>query len=304
MDIVKHYDFVIVEQPNEDHPYFLHDYTPSEGERFFCAKLLKKQKPKGQLFFVLKKDGTAISLKNAPFGGFWLEKKISSESFQVFVEELTLELKALGANTLTVIQPPDIYESNNPLIHYILKTQGFFMDNMLLHHFLEDRRFMKGFLHAKSSKHRKRIKKLEYEIEVGGIKNFNFLKDIKWWRSQRGHEYNVQEEKLIQQVSTYPERYFLISLVQAQNTVAHVLCVKLTPNSLYYYLPAINPTLQETYTGEALLFEVVKLGESLGVDFIDFGSSDLDGKANHNLIRFKSKNANKAFNKISWTIKL
>ncbi|AWW32318.1 GNAT family N-acetyltransferase [Echinicola strongylocentroti] len=303
MDIAKNYDFVIQENPPIDHPYFLHDYLIGKGERYFCARLLKKQKVKALVYLVLKSDGTAISIKNAPFGGVWTEKKIASDSLQLLISELLLALKALGAKRFKVVQPPDAYEDNNPLVHYILKAQGFRLEGILLHHFLEDKKFIKGFIHAKLSKHKKKIKKINCNVETGSIKTFNFLKDIKWWRTQRGHEYNVNEEKLIQQVSAYPDRYFLVSLYQGEQAAAHALCVKLTPNSLYYYLPAINPDLQHAYTGEGLLFEVIRMGEALGVDFIDLGSSDLDGQPNHNLIRYKMKNANGTSNKLVWDIK-
>ncbi|AGA79060.1 GNAT family N-acetyltransferase [Echinicola vietnamensis] len=304
MDIAKNYDFVLQENPPTEHPYFLHDYLIGEGERYFCARLLKKQKVRALIYVVLKADGRAISLNNAPFGGLWTERKISSDSLQYLVAELILALKSLGAHSFRLVQPPSTYDENNPLVHYVLKSQGFQLEGVLLHHFLEDKKYIKGFIHAKASKHKKKVKKLHCTVETGSIKTFNFLKDIKWWRTQRSHEYNVQEEKLIRQVSAYPDRYFLVSLYQEAQAVAHALCVKLTPNSLYYYLPAINPALQQAYTGEALLFEVIRLGESLGVDFIDLGSSDLDGQPNHNLIRYKMKNANNAGNKFIWTLML
>ncbi|GGF30098.1 GNAT family N-acetyltransferase [Echinicola rosea] len=304
MEITKNYDFVLQENPPTDHPYFLHDYLVGEGERYVCAKLLKKQKVRALIYVVLKADGTAISLNHAPFGGFWTEKRISSDSLQYLVTELILALRDLGANSFRIVQPPGIYGDNNPLVHYILKCQGFQLDGILLHHFLEDKKFIKGFIHAKISKHKKKIKKLHFTVATGNIKTFNFLKDIKQWRSQRSHEYNVQEEKLIQQVSAYADRYFLVSIYHGEQAAAHALCVKLTPNSLYYYLPAINPSLQQAYTGEGLLFEVIRLGESLGVDFIDLGSSDLDGQPNHSLIRYKMKNANNTANKLIWNLKL
>lgn len=304
MDIAKNYDFIMQEDPPVDHPYFLHDYLRGEGERYFCARLLKKQKLKALVYLVLQKDGHAISLPQAPFGGVWADKKASSESLVCLIKELLLALKALEASTFTLIQPPGVYEEANPLIQYVVDSEGFQLDKVYLHHFLEDKKFIRGFIHAKSAKHKKKLKKINTVPSSGSIKTFNFLKDIRAWRQQRGHAYHVQEEKLIRQVSTYPDRYFLISLHQDDVAAAHVLCVRLTPNSLYYYLPAINPALQQAYTGEALLFEVIRLGESLGVDFIDLGSSDLDGKPNHNLMRYKAKNANRTSNKSVWKINL
>ncbi|WP_186755574.1 GNAT family N-acetyltransferase [Echinicola salinicaeni] len=300
----KNYEFVIRENPTDVHDYFLQEGILSKGDRYFCAKLLKKNKSKMLLYFVVLSDGHVVSLKNTPFGGFWVEKKVSSEAVQFFLEELIIVLRQLSCRSIKIVQAPDLYEHNNPLIHYMLSGFGFELKGMLLHQFLEDRKVIKGLLMAKLPKHKKKMKKLGYTTELGSIKNFNFLKDIKNWRKIRGHEYNVQEESLINQISSFPDRYFLISIFQEGIAVSHVLCVKLTSNSLYYYLPAINPQMQVTYSGEAMIIEVIQLGDSLGVDFIDFGSSDLDGEANHSLIRFKSKFTNSTANKLTWVLEL
>ncbi|UCS95827.1 GNAT family N-acetyltransferase [Echinicola marina] len=300
----KNYDFVLHENPSDVHDYFLQEGILSKGDRYFCAKLLKKNKCKMLLYFVLLSNGQAVSLKNTPFGGFWVEKKVSSEAVQYFLEELIVHLKKIPCRSLKVVQAPGLYESNNALIHYILYSKGFELKGMLLHQFLEDRKIIKGLLMAKLPKHKKKMKKLGYSVEQGSIKSFNFLKDIQQWRRIRGHEYNVQEESLINQISSFPDRYFLVSIYHDETPVSHVLCVKLTSNSLYYYLPAINPQMQVTYSGEAMMLEVIQLGDALGVDFIDFGSSDLDGATNHSLIRFKSKFANATANKLTWILEL
>ena len=304
MDTGKNYEFILQENPREVHDYFLQDYIPSNGERYFSAKLLKKQKCKVSVFFVVLKGALAISIENAPFGGFRVEKRVTSDSFQFFIGELLLALKSMGVTELKVVQPPEPYEQNTPLINYMLKKLGFEVVDIDLHHFLEDKKFIKGFLYAKASKHKKKLKRLNYSVEVGGIKTFNFLKDIKWWVTLRGNEYLVPEEYLIRQVGEYPDRYHLVSIFQEEEVISHALCIKLTGNSLYYYLPAIHPNLQNGYTAEAMLFEVIKLGESLGVDFIDLGSSNLDGQANHELNRFKSRYANNSSNKMVWSIQL
>ncbi|GGZ14365.1 hypothetical protein GCM10007049_02780 [Echinicola pacifica] len=302
MNIAKNYEFIIQENPEIEHPYFLLDYQSGAGERYYMAKLSKKAKVKVMITFVIGEDKVAYSLPNAPFGGFWADKKVSTESLVSIMEELFRELKIMGVKTFKVNQSTILYEENSPLINYVMDSQGFALKKILLHHYMVDRKFIKGYVQAKAPKHKKKLKKLEYLTEVSGIKTFNFLKNIKKWRSQRGHDYKLSEERLIHQVAAYPERYHLVSVMQDAEPLAHALCVRLTPNSLYYFLPAIDPQRQQSYTGEALLFEVVRLGESLGVDFIDLGSSDLENQPNHNLIRFKNKYANQRVNKYNWEI--
>ncbi|MDN3667927.1 GNAT family N-acetyltransferase [Echinicola jeungdonensis] len=304
MNTEKNYDFLLKEVGQVDHDYFLHDYSPSNGEKYYCAQLFKKQKLKASIYFQFQENGEMTSLKEAPFGGFWVEKKISSESFQFFVEQLLIAIRGLGGRSLEITQAPDPYQPQNPMIHYILNTLGFKMKKMLMHQVFENRKEIKQYLQEKASKNKKKQEKFNLDVEVGPIKNFNFLKDIKWWRTIRDHEYKVDEEKLIQQVSAYPDRYHLVTVEEGGEAVAHVLCVQLTSNSLYYFLPAMNPNNQQTFTGEVAIYSVIQLGDRLGVDFIDLGSSEWQGSANHSLIHFKSKVANNSSNKLTWQIQL
>ncbi|WP_194774361.1 GNAT family N-acetyltransferase [Pararhodonellum marinum] len=281
------------------HDYFLHDQKIDQENKYYCARLFKDKKLKITLYLAIRND-EAISLPAAPFGGFWIDKKVSSEYFQYFVDLILKELSLLKIRCFSLVQAPKPYQENDEMIHYVLYRMGFELSQILLHQFIHDRKYIKGYVADHQLKFGRKLKKLSWELQVGQIKNLNFLQEIHKWRALRQHDYSVQEEQLIHQISTYPDRHFLITLASVKEPFAHVLCVKLTSNSLYYYLPAINPVGQHSFSGDALMFGVLKLAENLGVDFIDLGSSDLSTEINHNLMRFKSKFANSESNKLSW----
>ncbi|GAB3649540.1 hypothetical protein GCM10028791_15290 [Echinicola sediminis] len=304
MDTGKSYEFIVQKNPEDEQGCFLGDHFPLNGEQIFVAKLLKKQKCKVSIAFMVSEEGMAVSRKELSYGGFWVDKKITVDSFLHFIKELVSTLNSMGIRELKLVQPPEIYEQNNPLIHFVLQNQGFSLEGMEMHHFLVDKKFIKGFVHAKLSKHKKKVKKMECAVEVGGIKNFNFLKAVKEWHTHSGDAYRIQEDALISQVGGFPERFFLISFLCNGESVAHALCVKLTDNSLSYHLSAFDPSFDHVYAMEGMMFEVIRLGESLGVDIIDLGTVITNGREGLKEGQAKLKYSNKISNKTVWAIQL
>jgi hypothetical protein len=132
------------------------------------------------------------------------------------------------------------------------------------------------------------------------ISNFDFLKKIKAWNSQKGYKSSINEDYLVQQVSSYPERYFLLKLERGDQVLGFVLAVLLTSNSIYYFLSGLDPSKESKGGGDFLLFELFLLAKEQKVDFIDLGSSDVGDRANHSLMFFKARFSNDISNKMSW----
>ncbi|HCX75155.1 MAG TPA: hypothetical protein DHU93_06820, partial [Algoriphagus sp.] len=111
---------------------------------------------------------------------------------------------------------------------------------------------------------------------------------------------NLDESRLIQKVSSFPERYFLISIKNEGIAQAHSLAVKLSSNSMYYYLSAVDSNTKFKHLGDLLLWGLFQLAVDEKVEFIDLGSSETDSGPNHSLMFFKAKFSNDVFNKIIW----
>jgi hypothetical protein len=149
-----------------------------------------------------------------------------------------------------------------------------------------------------------KTKDLGLKIQVGSIQNFGFLQEIKTWNQSRGYAILFDDSRLISQVSDFPERYFLISILKDGKAQAHTLGVRLVPDGIYYYLAATMPKSPIKNLGEMGLFYLFNLAADQKLNFIDLGSSDSDSGANHSLIFFKSRFSNDISNKVTWTLKL
>jgi hypothetical protein len=136
---------------------------------------------------------------------------------------------------------------------------------------------------------------------MGAIQNFGFLDEIRSWNKSKGYQMIFDDNRLINQVSENPDRYFLVTLLKDELAIAHTLSVRLLPDSLFYFLSAVNPKSNVKNIGELLLHCLFQLAVEQKVDFIDLGSSDTDSGPNHKLMFFKSRFSNEICNKTKWT---
>lgn len=260
----------------------------------------KKQKTKALVTFVLTKDGGAVSLPHAPFGGIWVLENLTSQSLDDFIESVLAELIHRGVKTIQITQAPKPYGNQTDLINYLLFKHGFVQGEVLSHHLFEGKKKIKKLAQKEAQKLHGKASKAGMKTEYSSISNFAFLKKISTWNRHKGYEVNVDENRLIQQVSEFPNRYFLITLIKDGTSVGYSLGVKLTQDSLYYFLSAVDPKASVKHGGELILTAFFQLAADQKVGFVDLGSSDLGEKANHSLMFFKSRFANDISNKVTW----
>lgn len=298
------YNFSFRELEGGEHDYFLAGLKFVPEATYFQCELYKKEQIKLEIQVALYPGGRAVSLPKVPFGGFWMYGNIISTVFVSFLKYLISFLKDKGAKEIEVTQPPCLYMPYTDWIEYFLQKEGFELVHMLNHQFFEGKKRMKAELRVLSSKYTKKIKDNNLKVSLGNIQSFNFLNEIRTWNQARGYKITFDENQLITQVSTFPERYFVITVMQEGEPVGHALAVKLTSKSVYYFLSAIDPKSKAKLAGELIMVNLLKLAVEQKVSFLDLGSSEIEGKPNHSLIFFKSKFSNSSHNKITWRLKL
>jgi hypothetical protein len=280
--------------------YFLSNLTKEGFIEFLDFQLEKKGKTKISISIAISSDGQAVSIPKAPFGGFWCAKKVNSVTLGNFINNLQTELKLLGVKHLKITQAPKPYEPYSDLINYLLFKFEFKQTKILSHHSFIGSNSIKKYLRNEEPKIQKKLQNSGLTISHGSITSFEFLKQIKLWNSRKGYHVGIDENQLINQVSEFPDRYFLIQLDSQEGAVGYALAVKLTANSIYYFLSAIDSSRKIKNGGDFLLYELFLLAKEQKVDFIDLGSSDTESGANHSLMFFKSRFSNDISNKITW----
>ena len=294
----ENYELQVNSSGMHKHAYFLRVFSgPAFSEQldFFWSK---KGKPKASVTFAISGE-QAVSLPQAPFGGFWVEGNITSLALESFLRAVIVYLKQRGIKHLEVTQPPKPYESNSDLINYLLLKEGFVQEKVLSHHFFIGKKKIKKRVQEEQGRYLKSAKEDGLKIQVGAIQNFKFLDEIKFWNQSRGYRVLFEDTRLINQVSGYPDRYFLISILKEGKAIAHTLCSRLIPDSLYYFLSAIDPKSTVKNVGDLALFSLFQLAVEQKIEFIDLGSSETEAGVNHSLMFFKSRFSNEISNKVS-----
>lgn len=293
----------VVSSLKEDKDYFLSNLTFEAYQDQLDFIWEKKHKAKALISFAINNTGEAISLPKSPFGGFWISDSLSSASVEAFILALVDEMNRRSIQSVSLTQSPKPYEPQFDLINYLLFKTGFKQENVLSHHFFLGKRKIKKLAQKESAKFHSKSKNPDLNVSHSSISNFGFLKEMKSWNTQKGYGITIDEKRIVQQVSEYPDRYFLITLTKNEEAIGYSLGVKLTSDSIYYFLSAINPKVPVKNGGELILNELFQLAVEQKVNFIDLGSSDREDGVNHNLMFFKSRFSNDICNKITWVKK-
>lgn len=297
-------ELVVFLSTGESYDYFLRGCPAVGFTRLLDFRWTKKGKIKASVTFALSEAGEAISLPQTPFGGFFVDPTLSSASLDGFIKAVLEDLRRRHICHLRLVQAPKPYEPKSDLINYLLFKNGFSQQSVLSHHFFLGKNKIKKLVKKELGKFQVKAKEAGLMIQVGPIQNFGFLQEIRSWNGEKGYETAVDEKRLITQVSDFPERYFLISLLKDGQAVAYTLAVKLLPDSLYYFLAAIRPEVSAKNLGELCLFYLFQLASDQGASFVDLGSSDVCEEAKHSLMFFKSRYSNDISNKITWELDL
>ncbi|WP_339758313.1 hypothetical protein [Algoriphagus aquimarinus] len=294
----------VISASTEAKDYFLSNF-PIDG----CQEHLdfiweKKHKAKANITFAISNDAQAVSLPQSPFGGFWIQEGLSSTSLEAFIMAIEAEMKLRGIRSISLTQSPKPYEPQSDLINYLLFKNGFEQGKVLSHHFFIGKKKIKKLAQKEVVKLQSKSKIAGLSVSHSPISNFGFLNDIRFWNLEKGYEVAIDDNRMVQQVSEYPDRYFLITLRKNSEAIGYSVGVKLTGDSLYYFLSAINPKIRVKNGGELILSALFQLAVEQKVNFIDLGSSDLEEGVNHSLMFFKSRFSNDVCNKIIWVKKI
>ncbi|MEB2782125.1 hypothetical protein U3A58_17165 [Algoriphagus sp. C2-6-M1] len=294
----------VISSLQEDKDYFLSNFTCDAYLDQLDFIWEKRRKTKAHITFAISKTNAAVSLPQAPFGGFWMQEGLSSAALQGFLLAIQREMHQRGITSIAITQSPKPYVSRADLINYLLFKNGFELTKVLCHHFFIGKKKINKLAQKETAKLQSKVKDVGLKVSHSSITNFGFLNKIRAWNALKGYEVAIDENRIVQQVSEYPNRYFLITMSKNGIAIGYSLAVKLTSDSLYYFLSAIDPKFPVKNGGELILNELFLLAMEQKVGLIDLGSSDLEEGANHNLMFFKSRFSNDIHSKSTWVKKI
>ncbi len=231
----------------------------------------------------------------APFAG---PQVVETVPLMVISEWLTVVLKAvnaLGYHHLYVRLPPDIYAPTAlTRIVTALCAAGMSVSRKLsnISHFLPIGQ-ADGFVSELTSAAVRRLRKLQlngFTTEQEPPEALpEVLEAISRWRYQRGHSLSMPQEALTALVQSFPNQFLILSVRTPSGArAATVIAVWITPQTLYYFMPASHPDFDNASPALLLLSGLYEIGSAAGGTFLDLGPSlSSMGEFNPSLARFK-----------------
>ena len=250
----------------------------------------------GHIGFSLE-EGAVFSPYRAPFGGFALADNLTSEEVTFFIFEVLRKLKDQRLGSLHLKLPPSCYFKNLNLLEENLSYAGFEITEKLEYQAIPitDQAFE---LTLASMEVRKLKKCKEAGFEFSRLPKhkladvFDFVKNQ---RQEKGYEFSMEwaQMKLAQKLN--PEAYIPFGVKDGERIIAATIGILASDSVLYNFSPAHHPEYDQ-------LSPVVLLTEGLydfcraeNLNYLDLGTSYLNGKINEGLKQFKSHLGGQSF---------
>lgn len=233
------------------------------------------------------KDQSAISIPKSPFGSVLKQKK-SPDNELLFFEKVTQELTQRSVKNIIIHHPASIYETCVPA--FFLEKFGFrelYLD--LNHHILLDQNW-------DSSIHKMQERKLQslrhdgFEFQRMDHNSFKTAHDfLTVCRKAQDLTLNISWEHLQKLITHLPNQYECFGVFRNGKISSLCICVNVTNDIAYYYLPATSPLFRNQSPMVLLIARMVDYYRKKGFKYLDMGISSIQGKPQESLKIFKER---------------
>lgn len=238
------------------------------------------------------KNGSAQIGHRASFGFPEIQPGLSFQRLQAFMDEFYKHLHIEKVKFVQWLHFPELYNPEyNPVIIQTLLNLGFVIENSYLnHHLRTDQDFEKAL--------RKDTKRRLNKINNSGvitelyedIENISFYDKIAEWRKKKGLPLNIDKDILENLIGKLRDKYLLFTVKKDNQLIAACLGLKITKDTLYYFIPSHDPEFDELSPSIALIQKMHEYAVIKNIDYLDLGiSSGKNEEENYGLIHFKEK---------------
>ncbi|WP_323757693.1 GNAT family N-acetyltransferase [Roseivirga sp.] len=250
----------------------------------------------GHIGFSLE-EGTVFSAYRAPFGGFALADDLTSTEITFFIFEVLRKLKEQGVTSIQMKLAPYCYFDNTLLLKENLVYAGFDLEEKLEYQAIpiNDQAFELGLA---SMEVRKLKKCQEAGFEFSRLPKhkladvFDFVKNQ---RQEKGYEFSMEwpQMKLAQKVN--PEAYIPFVVKDGERIIAATVGILASDRVLYNFSPAHHSEYDPLSPNVLLTEGLYDFCRAEGLNYLDLGTSYLNGKINKGLWQFKSHLGGQSF---------
>ncbi|KYG78798.1 GNAT family N-acetyltransferase [Roseivirga echinicomitans] len=250
----------------------------------------------GHIGFSLE-EGTVFSPYRAPFGGFALADDLTSLEITFFIFEVLRKLQVQGVNSIQMKLAPNCYFSNTFLLKENLVYAGFDLEEQLEYQAISitDQAFE---LNLASMEVRKLKKCKEAGFEFSRLpkhKLADVFDFVKKQRQEKGYELSMEwpQMKLAQKVNS--EAYIPFVVKDGKRIIAATIGILASDCVLYNFSPAHHAEYDPLSPNVLLTEGLYDFCRAEGLNYLDLGTSYLNGEVNEGLWQFKSHLGGQSF---------
>jgi hypothetical protein len=242
----------------------------------------------GVVHFHVEND-QATSPYRSPFGSFIFSDALTEDDLEKFILFCEAQLRNRNIKTITLKNQPEIYSPQNTMLAnslFKLKYKVEFEETSAVIEITE-----KSFDSGLHKSEKKRLRKCKDSGLVFEQAELNQLQKIYMFleacRKEKGYALSMSYNEIQKLAQTFPERIMLTTVIDGNKIVAANISIRVYEHVLYNFY--------HDHSGEYdQLSPVVLLNEGLylfcqqnKIQFLDLGTSMIDGKLNKSLFTFK-----------------
>lgn len=257
----------------------------------------------GVVHFYIEKD-QATSPYKSPFGSYLFSTAVTYELLTEFVTYCEQQLRNGKIATIILKNQPEIYSSEkNHVLGRVLTNLGYTIRTEETSAVIPvtDKNFDSG-LHKSEKKRLRKCRENGLVFELAALsqlqKIYTFLEAC---REEKGYTLSMPYREIQKLSKAFPDRIMLTTVIDRNKIVAANISIRVYHHVLYNFY--------HDHAGEYdLLSPVVLLNEGLyqfcrqnKIQFLDLGTSNIEGELNESLLKFKVNLGAKPSRKLTFT---
>lgn len=250
-----------------------------------------KQLVHARLALHLDQEKAQSPLK-APFGGIAFSEDLELQQLHFFIQSIIEELRMQGITSLQIKHYPQGYHPT----HFVKITNAFLnegfqiVDSEISTGITIGEEAFEGKVHTWELRKLRKCRNAGFQPIEEPIECFDTVYNIiDQGRKERGQELSMSLEELKQTVYSLRSKFHLFSVMNNNQRIACAICIRVSEKILYNFYSA-HIKAYDNYSPAVLLFEnLYNFCQKEGIEYLDLGTSAIEGKPNYSLIRFKEQ---------------
>jgi hypothetical protein len=235
-------------------------------------------------------DGKAISLENAPFGGFEISEKLDHGAMNKFITHIINDFEEQNIKEIIIKIAPSLYYKNCPVdfTQLLISHEFDSIADEINHHIEISKDPLSDLMHSMEKRKYNKCVNSNFVFQQESLSNFNaifqFIYDC---RIEKDQSLSMQQNDLKKMIVPLSESYLLFSVRDGNKLIAASICIVVNNRVIYNFYPASSLAYNNYSPMVLLAASIYQYGQKNGYEILDLGTSMLNNKPNESLIRFK-----------------